>query len=72
MHIFNKESTFQRVARNLYNVVGVILVWRGIWLVLDSIDQAVYGGSHWTTGIIGTIIGLALLYLPKNNFDALT
>ena len=72
MSIFKKETLFQNIVRNLYNVIGVILVWRGIWLILDSIDRAVYGGNHWATGLMGTLLGLALLYLPHRKIDVLT
>lgn len=54
-------------ARNIYIVVGLVLVWRGIWYVLDGIDIYIFGKSHLFTGLGGVIIGVILLYLPDKD-----
>lgn len=55
------------LARNLLTVIGLVLVWRGIWYVLDGIDLFAFGNSHWWTGLGGIVIGLAILYLPDKD-----
>lgn len=52
---------------NLYIVVGLVFVWRGIWYVLDAIDNAFLGGSHIFTALGGIIFGLMVLYLPDHD-----
>ncbi|HBU09818.1 MAG TPA: hypothetical protein DEB30_03415, partial [Candidatus Peribacter riflensis] len=53
--------------KNIFVVVGLVLIWRGIWYVLDSIDMAIFGGSHVFTALGGIALGLAILYLPDKD-----
>lgn len=59
--------TMQRFFHTLLIVVGIVLVWRGIWYVLDEVDKYLFGGSHAWTASIGIIIGLVILYIPDKN-----
>ena len=59
--------TLAYFAKNIYIVVGLMLVWRGIWYVLDEIDKVFLGGSHFLTALGGIVIGLAVLYLPDHD-----
>ncbi len=52
-------------------VIGLVLVWRGIWLVLDEIDKIFFGGYGGWTGLLGVIIGLAILYFPDRDLKEL-
>lgn len=52
-------------------VLGLVLVWRGIWYVFDTIDKAYFGGSHLVTAVAGIIAGLLILYLPDKNLKEL-
>lgn len=56
-------------AKSLYPVVGIVLIWRGIWYFLDEIDLLIFGQSHGYTGMIGVLIGLLLLYLPDHDLS---
>ncbi len=56
---------------NLSIVVGLVLIWRGIWYVLDGLDRYVFDGSHAVTAIGGIALGLLILYLPDKNLDEL-
>ncbi len=53
--------------RTLSIVVGLVLVWRGIWHLLDLMEQTYFGGEMFWTSIIGIIIGILLLYLPDHD-----
>jgi membrane associated rhomboid family serine protease len=55
------------VARNLSIVVGLVLIWRGIWYVLDAIDYLLFGGYHMWTALGGIIFGLVILYWPDKD-----
>ncbi len=52
-------------------VVGLVLVWRGIWLVLDEVDLIFFDGYSGWTGLLGVIIGLAVLYFPDKDLKEL-
>ncbi|MEK7082378.1 MAG: hypothetical protein AAB915_01740 [Patescibacteria group bacterium] len=52
-------------------VLGLVLIWRGTWLVLDAIDRAFFGGSHVITAIGGIAAGLLILYLPDRDLKEL-
>ena len=55
------------IAQNLAIVVGLVLIWRGIWYILDSIDMAYLGGSHIWTALGGVVLGLAILFIPDHD-----
>ncbi len=61
------SSLLRYVAKHLFVVIGVVLIWRGIWYVLDALDYAVFAGNHLYTAIGGIIIGLIVLYLPDED-----
>ena len=54
-------------AKNLSIVIGLVLIWRGIWYVLDAIDYALFGDTHLWTGLVGIVLGLAVLYIPDRD-----
>lgn len=58
-------------ARNLTVVIGLVLIWRGIWELLDLVDHFLFQGSHIYTAVGGIIIGLIILYLPDHDLKEL-
>ncbi len=54
-------------AKSLLTVLGIVLIWRGIWHVLDLADIKIFGGNTMITAIGGIILGLLLLYLPDKD-----
>jgi len=61
------KITLQYLAKNISIVIGLVLIWRGIWYVLDGLDKWLFGGSHTWTALIGIIVGLIILYLPDKD-----
>lgn len=53
--------------KNISTVIGIVLVWRGIWYVLDEFDKWIFGDSHIWTALGGVIIGLIILYVPDKD-----
>ncbi len=53
--------------RNIYTMIGIVLVWRGVWYLLDAVDARLFGGSHWLSAAGGVLLGLLLLYLPDRD-----
>jgi len=66
-----KRNTLDYLSKNLIAVIGIVLIWRGIWYVLDGIDKILFGGSHFWTAIGGIVLGLLLLYLPDKDLKEL-
>ena len=69
--IMAKMKTASRLlayfANNLLIVIGLVLIWRGIWYVLDGIDLILFNNDHFYTAIGGIIVGLLVLYLPDKD-----
>lgn len=67
----NKEKHGMKLiryfGRNLLAVAGIVLIWRGIWHVLDQVDDVVFGGNKMITAIGGIIVGFLCLYLPDKD-----
>lgn len=61
------KITLQYLAKNISVVIGLVLIWRGIWYVLDGLDLWIFAGSHVWTAVGGIIIGLIILYLPDKD-----
>jgi hypothetical protein len=60
-----------KIKEAIITVIGVVLVWRGIWLILDAIDAFFFGGNHFLTGVTGVAAGFALLYYLDNDLEEL-
>jgi len=58
--------------KNIFIVLGLVLMWRGIWYVLDEIDKWIFSGSHAYTAVLGIIIGLLVLYLPDHDLKEIS
>jgi len=58
-------------AKNMGIVIGLVLIWRGIWYVLDGVDIAFFNGEHMITAVGGIIAGLLILYLPDKDLKEL-
>jgi hypothetical protein len=54
-------------AKNLLVVVGIVLIWRGVWYVLDAVDAWLFGGNHIITAVGGIFLGLLLLFIPDKD-----
>jgi len=63
----NKHKDFKYFVRTLSIVAGLVIVWRGIWHVLDVIEAKFFGGEMFWTAIVGIILGILLLYIPDRD-----
>lgn len=62
-----KHKDLKYFVRTLSIIVGLVLVWRGIWHVLDFIEAKYFGGELFWTGLVGILIGILLLYIPDRD-----
>lgn len=65
--LFRKHHTVAYFAKNLGVVLGLVLIWRGIWYVLDWIDLVFFWNNHTWTAVGGIIVGVLILYLPDKD-----
>lgn len=61
------KETLHYISQKISTIIGVVLVWRGVWYVLDAFDVWIFGGSHTWTAVGGIIVGLVILYLPDKD-----
>ncbi len=54
-------------AKNISIVIGLVLIWRGIWHVMDTIDNFLFGGNPIFSSVGGVILGLLILYIPDHD-----
>ena len=45
----NKNFNFSYFAKNISIVFAIVLMWRGIWYILDRVDLLLFGGGHMLT-----------------------
>lgn len=62
-----KHLTLSYLATILSIVVGLVLIWRGIWYILDWADIEFFGGSREWTALGGIVLGMLILYLPDKD-----
>ncbi|MFZ4622485.1 MAG: hypothetical protein ACOYNS_18115, partial [Bacteroidota bacterium] len=63
----NFLQTLHYFGKNIVIVIGIVLIWRGIWYILDSLDVLFFGGDHMPLAVGGIIVGLLILYLPDRD-----
>lgn len=63
----NAWEIIRYFAKNISIVIGLVMIWRGIWYVLDAIDVLFFAGGHIITAVGGIVIGLIILYLPDKD-----
>ncbi len=59
-------------ARNLSIVIGLVLIWRGVWYALDEIDILFANGNHAISAIGGIVLGLIILYAPDKDLNEIS
>ncbi len=69
--MMKKGNLIAYFAHNLAIVIGLVLVWRGIWHLLDAADFFFFDGNPLYTAIVGIFIGLAILYFPDKDLKEL-
>lgn len=62
-----KKISLAYFAKNITTIIGLVLIWRGIWYVFDGLDELLFNGSHILTAIGGIVLGIILLYLPDKD-----
>jgi len=66
------KLTLRYLATNLSIVIGLVLIWRGVWYVLDGLDVLIFGGNPLWTAFGGIVLGLAILYFPDKDLKEIS
>lgn len=66
-----KTFDFKYFTKGISVAIGIILIWRGSWIILDMVDGLIFGGNHIITAVGGIVVGILMLYLPDKNLKAL-
>lgn len=61
----------KKLINNFLVAVAIILIWRGIWYILDFIDLYFFANSHVWTTIGGIVLGILILYIPDKDLKEL-
>ena len=68
-----RHHPLRYIARNLSIVIGLVLIWRGIWYILDGIDIYLLGdANHALSAIGGIILGLIILFVPDRDLKEIS
>jgi hypothetical protein len=62
-----KHKDIRYFIKTLSIVFGLVMIWRGVWYVLDDLDTFLFGGYNSLTGLLGIALGTLLLYLPDRD-----
>lgn len=63
----HKHKDLRYFIKTLSIVIGLVMIWRGVWYVLDAIDVVLFGEYNALTGLIGIALGVLLLYIPDRD-----
>lgn len=61
------KNTVRYFAKNFSTLLGIVLIWRGIWYLLDFVDRVIFDGEHLVTVLLGILVGFLILYLPDHD-----
>lgn len=67
----NSKLTLKYFLRNFVIVACLVMIWRGVWYILDEIDKLLFGGSNVWTVLVSIILGLLLLCLVDKDLKAI-
>ncbi len=72
MSLFKKKPPFAVVLReSVLALVGAVLIWRGIWVLLERFDARFFGGNHVLSALIGITIGVIMIYFADKDIEDL-
>ena len=57
--------------RNINVVIGLVLIWRGIWHRLDILEAMIGIDHTLLAALVGIIIGIIVLYAPDHDLKEL-
>jgi len=65
----HKPSLLKMLRESLLMILGAILIWRGVWILLDLIDNRFLGGTHVWSSVVGIILGVVMVYFADRDLE---
>tara|TARA_B100001179_G_C18200910_1_gene237202 strand:+ start:155 stop:373 length:219 start_codon:yes stop_codon:yes gene_type:complete len=65
------SSPLRRALNNFAIAFAIILIWRGVWYILDWMDALLFFNNHSYSALGGIVIGILILYLPDKDLGEL-
>jgi hypothetical protein len=70
MSLLKHKSSFVKILReSLLMILGAILIWRGVWILLDLFDSRFFGGTHVWSSLAGIMIGVIMVYFADRDLE---
>lgn len=66
-----KSKKIPSLLENFSVAFSIILIWRGLWYMLDWIDALWFMNNHFYTAVGGIALGILILYLPDKDLKEL-
>lgn len=67
----SKKELVRYFSKNLSIAVGLVLIWRGVWHLLDLFDKTFLANDHLLSAVAGIVLGVIILYLPDGDLKEL-
>ena len=61
----------KRIAGSLDVAIGIVLIWRGLWVLLDRIEYWLFGHDTLGLAVASILVGLFLVYIHDHKVDEL-
>ena len=61
------KLTLSYFVKNIGIVIGLVLVWRGIWHIFDEVDMYIFNDYKLLTALGYIVLGLLILYIPDKD-----
>jgi hypothetical protein len=65
----HKQSLIKLLRESIMMIIGAILIWRGVWILLDMFDNRFFGGTHVWSSVAGILIGVILVYFADRDLE---
>jgi hypothetical protein len=65
----HKQSLIKLLRESIMMIIGAILIWRGVWILLDLFDNRFFGGVHIWSAMGGIAIGAGIVYLADRDLE---
>ncbi len=53
------------VHEHIVSLVALVLIWRGMWFLLDYLDALLFPGARLYTSGVAIVVGLTIIYLSE-------
>jgi hypothetical protein len=65
--IFFKKRKKLKIFKDISIILGIVIIWRGMWYFLDYIDVLLGIDSGLLSSIVWILVGFLVLYLPDGD-----